>query len=495
MERIIGNKFLLVMVILLCLMVSFGVKIPCVSAWSLDLGNLGSLNINGYLKNETALHLHDPYEFHKIRNILNVDLEYRLSDSFKAFVQLRPIYDAVFALGHEGLGGQPQLRSDLQDNWFRNDREMPLLREAWIQYSKGPFQVRIGRQIVVWGRSDGLILLDVVNPLNTQEFILGSYADMKIPLWMVNINYWFGLENSLELLWMPTKFIPGAAAPAGSPWAFRVSDLVYGSGGVVDSILAFGGEVRTRKPGVNFQNSELGLRWKGKVKGVDYTLNYLHTWKDVMDLVPTGNWLIPPGTPFLPSGFNTQYTIKPTRLEIFGGSASYSFHRILGIEDLVIRGELAYTKSDTFVRDDNSLIVKKDHLDYLLGFDKYFPNPIPIPGATFLYLSAQILQTYMINYQTSDFKFVSAALGKVKKIDTNFTLYASTSFLNELVSPEVLTVWNVDGGVWVRPKVKVQLLNQLFVTLGVNLFWGKQTNFIGEYQAQDQVFLEVKYGF
>ncbi|MBW1838688.1 MAG: hypothetical protein JRI49_02040 [Deltaproteobacteria bacterium] len=428
-----------------------------------------------------------------MRTILNVDLEYRFNDYWSALVQVRPEYDAVFDIENEGLGGLRQWRDKLQDNFFSNDEHMPLLREAWVQYSKDPWQIRLGRQIVTWGRTDGLVLLDVVNPLSTYHFILLDYADMKIPLWMANINYWVGLESSIQLLWMPTKYIDAPVAPAGSQWAFNVTELLDGPGGVHDEIRAFGGRIKQRKPGVSFDNSEVGVKWKSKIGEADYTLNYLYVWDDLMDMRPTGMWVIPVNTPFLPSGFNTEYTYKPNRIHILGGSWTQSFDEILGLRDLVLRMEAAYYINDTFVRADNSAVVKKDHLDVLWGVDKYLMiKPIPLPGSSAYFISGQLVQSYMMNPQR---RYSTAGLDIVDKVDNYLTLLVSTSYYYERVSPDVLLVYNDDGDWWVKPKIKFQVTNQFHVTIGGNLFWGRSNDFFGEFADEDQFFLELKWGF
>lgn len=461
------------------------------ACWAKSFGNL---NINGYYKNETAFHVHSPNEWHKIRNILNFDFEYRINNYSTAFIQLRPEYDLVFDVENDGLGDITGLRDQLQDNFFTNDDEMPLLREAWIDYNKNPFQLKAGRQIVTWGRTDGLILLDVVNPLNTYHFLTLDYADMKIPIWMLKFVYWTSLESGLEFLWIP-RYVDAANAPAGSQWAFNVVELTETPGvGVYDQLRAAGSVIKTRKPGTNLRNSEVGLRWKGKIGTADYTLNYLHVWDDQMDFIPTGTWLVPQGTPDFPPGLNSEYTLKPNRLDIFGGSWSQSFNKLLGMRELVLRTEFAYYEGDTFVRADSNAIEKKDHFEVLWGFDKFVNfEPLQVGGGAPWFFSGQLVQSYMINSTGKD--YLTAGLDRVDAVDNYLTLLISTSYFYERIAPDVLIVYNDDGDWWIKPKAKCQIADQIHVTLGGNFFWGEKNGFFGQLRDEDQVFMELKIGF
>jgi len=47
------------------------------------------------------------------------------------------------------------------------------------------FALRLGKQQIVWGETDGLKLLDVMNPQNFREFILDEFEDSRLPLWSV----------------------------------------------------------------------------------------------------------------------------------------------------------------------------------------------------------------------------------------------------------------------------------------------------------------------
>lgn len=58
-------------------------------------------------------------------------------------------------------------------------------REFYIDTSIGDWDLRIGKQQVVWGTADGIKLLDVINPADFREFNQNLPEDQRIPIWMI----------------------------------------------------------------------------------------------------------------------------------------------------------------------------------------------------------------------------------------------------------------------------------------------------------------------
>ncbi len=52
----------------------------------------------------------------------------------------------------------------------RNTGHIIDLREAFIDLTFEKFDLRLGKQQIVWGKTDGVRVLDVVNPLDYKEF-------------------------------------------------------------------------------------------------------------------------------------------------------------------------------------------------------------------------------------------------------------------------------------------------------------------------------------
>ncbi len=69
-------------------------------------------------------------------------------------------------------------------------------REAYVAFSPADFlDVKLGRQIVVWGKADALTVVDVLNPRDNREVGLVDLADMRLPVTATRLDfYWSGVQ-------------------------------------------------------------------------------------------------------------------------------------------------------------------------------------------------------------------------------------------------------------------------------------------------------------
>jgi len=439
--------------------------------WIKDLW-VGDLEVGGYFKNETSFHLHTPNEIMKFQNQFNLELNYNVtnflepSSQLRFFLNFRPEYDAVFDMTNDVLGGSGHKNRDhLQDNFGRNDDWNPLLREAWVQIKHKGFDFRLGRQIVVWGRTDGLKLLDFINPMNYRELIVDEYEDAKIPIWMLNFKYWFDAENGFQFIYIP-RYVPDFNAPLGSPWAFRPTKFVQGT--LVPMLKGFGFKIKHYEPGQSFNKGEYAFRWKGKVGDWWYTLNYFYTWDDIPDLVQKGRYQV----------------FKPDRLGILGGSFDKAFDRFLWMDNWIFRGECAWFHNDNFLNQD-SILKERDHFELLFGFDKYF--------FVDYWVSMQWFSSYLIH--PSHEKYLGPAMSYIDNVENYFTFMLQKFYIHDRLLTEVMFVYTDDGGSWLRPRAWYEITDRIKATIGFNLFNGSRYDFLGQFYDQDQIFFEIKYGF
>jgi len=429
--------------------------------------HIGNLLIGGYLKNESSWHLQRPGELMKSQWQFNLELDYHLSDHITCFLQLRPEYEAIFKWSSHGMGAHDEWKDELQDNWFRNDDFNPLVREAWIHINYENFEARLGRQIVVWGRSDGIRLLDMVNPYFMREGVLDEDEDAKIPIWMFKLRYWFTVENGLELLWIP-RYVPSVAPLKDSPFAFQATKMLEGE--LIPMLKSFGIKFKHSEPGTSISKSEIGLRWLGMFKNFNYSLNYFYTWDDVMDMVAKGPKL---------------YTFKPDRLSIFGGSFDYAFSHALFMDDWVIRGEFAYYNGDNFINMETNQIEERDHFDVMWGFDKNF--------FVDYYVSFQFAQSFLL-HRGDDYS--GPGLSAIDSIENQYTLMLQKFVYDDRIMLETLICASDEGDAWARPRVSFEYTDEIKLTLGGNFFWGSSDDFYGQWhRSGDQIFFEIKYGF
>lgn len=476
------------------------------------LYSIGNLKIGGYLKNETYIRVgHGPDRIMSFRNLLNLDLDYKLPTpiAMRFFLQLRPVYDAVFDIENKGTGGgTSRLRNHFQDNFGVADDWEPLVREVWIEFIWGSLQGRLGRQLVSWGRSDGIYLLDLIHPFNYRNWSLFEEEDTKIPLWMINLSYWVKPEHGFQFLFIP-RYVPSHSAFDGHDWAAEVTKLVddyyydpffyfYNVRGLSPA-WGLSIPVKTEEPAKTWGNADIGIKWVGLWKGIAYSLNYLYTWDDIMtDHFDPISWSV---------------TRKPDRISVMGGSFDYQWQKFLGLlENLVTRGEIAYFKNDVFV-DDEFNNHDKDHIDYMLGFDKY--------AFVDWWISIQLWQSWIINpnHWKNSYLSVAAQLKELRPtgiidplgfplfeadwtgyrdaVETLLSFYVMKDFLpSKIFHTEYFLLWDPDDDdIWVRLKCKYDFSDAIYGTVGFNFYWGNRDASFGQFRKNDSCFIELKYCF
>ena len=94
----------------------------------------------------------------------------------------RGVYDSIY-----------EVRSSFDEAFSNADGKRGLyeakLREGYFDFVLPPFSLRLGRQQVVWGETDGFRALDVINPLDLSWHWSREYwEDIRIPLFSTNLE-------------------------------------------------------------------------------------------------------------------------------------------------------------------------------------------------------------------------------------------------------------------------------------------------------------------
>ena len=101
------------------------------------------------------------------------------------------------------------------------------INELYVDYTKGPVFVRIGRQGISWGESDTIALLDVQNPFDLTLAAPGFFQDVdeaRIPLWT--------LRTTIKLLdnwkFLSSGFIDAYMVPGPIDTTVPINPITYG---------------------------------------------------------------------------------------------------------------------------------------------------------------------------------------------------------------------------------------------------------------------------
>ena len=395
----------------------------------------------------------------KLEAILEPQLEGRFNNSLRLTAIGRLRFDSKDQL-EPGKPDQDSIGSASERYFFNGDGEAEL-REFYIETGIGSAYLTLGKQQVVWGKADGLKILDVVNPQSFREFILDDFEDSRIPLWTLNLEMPLG-SDTLQLLWVPDQTYHELPT-SNATYSFTSPQLVP----IAPSDVSINLRPVT-KPSQLIKDSDLGLRWSSFRNGWDLTLNYLYHYHDLPVLFQ--NIQLTPQGPIV--------SIEPEykRSHLFGGTFSKAFG------DLTLRGEIGYS-TDRYYLSNNPAetdgVSQAEELASVLGFDWF--------GISDTFLSLQVFQSTLINPPTN--------LSR-SDTDTTFTFLARREFFNDTLEAEILWLANSnDGDGLARPKITYEWQDDVKSWIGADILYGDKNELFGQFENNDRVVVGLEIGF
>jgi len=404
-------------------------------------------SLHGGVKNESAYFVSGETRWDKIQNRLELEPEAVFGGGWEFRSRALLWYDA--AMDIEATRA-PDLTAEIK----RHYRTVTQIKEAYLFYQGDAFDLRLGQQQIVWGKTDGLRMLDIVNPLDLREFILDDFLDSRIGLVAARLNYYPDTETEQEF---ELVVIPDARAaqlaPPGSRWALATPPIPPGT------------QLRilpSREPNWSPTNTEAGAAWRANLSGWDVSLNYFYGRKDT----PNAFVQLTPGILTL--------QLAHLRMHTLGGSFSNAFG------PWVLRGEMATNLGEGINASGTSFadtVQRKTTLNAALA-------------AEWTQYNWTIGAQYFIRHIPG----WNAALQEPR--DSGFwTLRIATDFKNETIKPEILILADWAAGGWLaRPKLAYEYSDALVFTLGADVFGG-HTGFLGQFANNDRVYLETEYTF
>ncbi|HEY9542202.1 DUF1302 family protein [Prevotella sp.] len=161
-------------------------------------------------------------------------------------------------------------------NGVLKDRTRLELREAYLSYAKGNLDLRMGRQIIVWGVADALRVTDCVSPFDYTEFLAQDYDDIRMPVNALRARYTMGAVT-LEAVCNPVVDFFVLPTDERNPWAVRLPSAA----------LPYTIDLESGMPEKRIRNMEFGGRLTVNLSGVDFSLSALRTWNKMPALCPT----------------------------------------------------------------------------------------------------------------------------------------------------------------------------------------------------------------
>jgi hypothetical protein len=341
------------------------------------------------------------------------------------------------------------------------------LREAYVNAYVGPFDFRIGHQIVVWGRADGWNPTDNITPRNM--LIRSPDEDDRRLANFLFRSYYNRHPFRFEAIWVPVyspSYIPTDLVPF--PPGITLGEPEY--------------------PDTKLKNSAFALRLNLELPSIDGSISYFN-----------GHNPMPGITALIPEVFGPTSALnvfhKSYRMHIIGADFSTVVAGSWGL-----RGELAYRRPHQDYK--KFIHIPNPDLQYVVGIDKEVVKNFSV---IMQYIGRYVFDFEELRLPTIpvDILLYEIALKNRLIAFQQYELSHSLSFraawelMNDLLTIEVFGLMNfTTDEAMLRPKMTYDISDALTFTLGAELYSGPDDTLFGLVDSTlDAAFVELKASF
>ena len=391
-------------------------------------------------------------------------------------------------------------RSELEMPEF-NER-LDFIREAYVRNTipladgKTLF-VKVGKQQVVWGRTDLFRVLDVINPVDySRNNIYDELQDIRIPMWIAQAEYRMGAgeslqERNLQVVWNFDKFRPNNLGQCGTANVildagcfFRGMKNLWENGGTVANFANVGpgtflatnfgpGQIGLNKvhlPSWSLANTQLGVKFEGVTKeGLSFSLNAL-TYRSQLPSLHGGKRAVNAFTgefrdswPYLIS-----FDMEFPRVHLLGGSMDFQVESA----GAAVRVEAAVTEGEEFPNTLKPKLYSKNNVfRSVIGIDR--PTFVPFISETRTTLfSGQLFYQHIFNHQLEDGQFGPVGMPDWED-NVIATLLVKAFLMNDRLSPQLILARDFRAkAMAAAPSVEWLYSDNLKLTVGGNFKLG-----------------------
>ncbi|MHB8766372.1 MAG: DUF1302 family protein, partial [Deferrisomatales bacterium] len=341
-----------------------------------------------------------------------VEAEYNPAYSLSVFGALQLTGDWAYELLSGNDDWTDRRFQDSRSELFLDTQLRDVLQEFHATWVPGSFYIRAGKQIVVWGETDGFRIMDQINPFD-QRRGLGDveFESTILPIWILKADYYLHPESawlqdaSVEFVFNPNAdFVPNRRIVPGNDvagvWAPTI-DTPLPFPPFTARIGSFA-EALEQPDEWDPEGYELGVRMRAVVQDKIVTLNYFNGIdNDPVRVLsgPPGVELAFDGVPILHLPVTGKYHRFRTAGATFTGDFPGLSSSLLGGVAPVLRLEGFYGFNNTFATQGFVKAVEQDEVRYAVGVDWKIKVSFLNPRAYF-FLSPQFYHQKILDYPT-----------------------------------------------------------------------------------------------
>jgi hypothetical protein len=317
---------------------------------------------------------------------------------------------------------------------------------ATIHYAR--MDLRVGRQVIAWGRADGINPTDNITPRD-YTVLLPFDDDQRFGATALLLNGYPSQDLTLTLITTPFFQPSQIALPPGAP--------------VID-----------HPPARTVSGSELALKVNHTGGELDWSISYFH-----------GSRLLPY---IRPAG--AVWELYYPRISVVGADFARNFGRF------GVRGEMAYTRPEQNAAADPN--TTNPRVFWVLGIDRTFFDDLNINLQVFEHLMQHYRSpTELASPSTRIIATENAIIdGQASRISNGITFRVNNKWINQTLEAEVFAVANfAHSNYFVRPLVSYAFNDHLKGTVGAEIYRGAGDTQYGLLRPDSGAFAELRYGF
>jgi len=318
------------------------------------------------------------------------------------------------------------------------------LREAYVNAYAGPFDFRIGHQIVVWGRADGWNPTDNITPRNM--LIRSADEDDRRLANFIIRSYYNRQPFRFEAIWVP------AYSPSYIP-----TDIIASSPGITLGEPDY--------PDTWLKNSAFALRLNLELPSIDGSISYFNGYNPMPGITADFPKIIM-------TNMDLNIFPKAYRMHVIGADFSTVVAGSWGL-----RGELAYRRPHQDYEE--NVHIPNPDLQYVVGLDKEIVKNFS--------LIVQYIGRYVYDFEELEIPINPVDFPRFKialknrlisfqqyEMSHSLSCRATLELMNELMSIEVFGFVNFTSSETLfRPKLTYDIADALTVALGAELYSGQ----------------------
>jgi len=361
---------------------------------------------------------------------------------------------------------------------------LDFLREAYVRntFALNDTQsvfLKVGKQQVVWGRTDLFRVLDVINPVDySRNNIYDELQDIRIPMWIAQAEYRMGgsdtlQERNLQVVWNFDKFRPNNLGQCGQPnvildagCIFRGLANLWDNGGTVANFAGFAppgapapgagpwfatnfgpnqiGIRNAELPGWRLNNTQLGVKFEGVSQGgTSFSINALTYRSQLPSLRAFNNGAVNPFTGMngnligpaagIPVTHLIAFDLVYPRVNLIGGSLDLQWEAAKA----AVRFEGALTQGEEFANSARDQLFSRNPVfRSVIGIDRPTFIPFINPNRTTL-ISGQLFYQHIFQHELQNGLYGQVGMPDWED-NATATLLIKAFLNNDRLSPQVI---------------------------------------------------------